>query len=150
MPRIVAIAVLAILIAACGRESAERLAARQSAHRDWCIAEELAVQSNAQISKLDTIGGDSASPVNAVIYPFARAYFDFAKARERQMALLDSALSAGSAQDSARFAQRSAEAGPRTPSNPVEANAAHDYERHFAAAMGNPAHPCNVEPDRGR
>jgi hypothetical protein len=78
--------------------------------------------------------------VNATIYPFAKAYHDYAKARERQLALLDSALAASSEEDSTAFATRATQAAPPGPTSPVEANAAADYQRHFAAALSNPAH----------
>jgi hypothetical protein len=152
MPRnIVLPGALLIVAAACGGESQERAAGRKAAHRDFCIAEELAVQANTQISQLDTMrsGSDPSNPLNS-IYVFARANYDFAKARERQLALMDSAALAGSATDSTDFARRAAEAGPRTPSNPIELHAAEDYQRHFAEALGNPAHPCNQDPDAER
>jgi hypothetical protein len=141
-----------LALPACDRESPERVAARKAAHRDACIAEELAVQANTQISQLDTMraGADAPNPLSSMIYPFARAYYDFAKARERQLSLMDSAAIARTPEDSTRFAQRAAQAAPHAPSSQVEDNAAKDYQRHFADAMGNPAHPCNQEPESER
>jgi hypothetical protein len=141
-------ALLLLLAAACGEASDERDAARRAAHRDWCVAEELAVEANTQISSLDTLrsASDATNPVN-MIYPFARARYDFAKARERQLALLDSAASAGSPQDSAALARRAAAAAPPAPTDAVALNASRDYQRDFARALGNPAHPCNQDPD---
>lgn len=76
--------------------------------------------------------------------PFAQAFYDFAKARERELALTDSAVAAGTAGDSAELAARALQARPRAPTTEVEDNAARDYQRRFAEALGNPSHPCNT------
>src|SRR5687768_10567744 len=95
------VALILPLTAACG-ESEERAAARHAAHRDWCIAEELAVQAGGQIATLDTLSAGGIE-MGDRLYPFARAMYDFAKARERELALMDSAVSAGSARDSSEL-----------------------------------------------
>lgn len=131
------------LLTACDAEDPQRAAARTAARRDRCIAEELAVQAGTQIATMDTLSSGGSAIVNLML-PFARAFYDFAKARERELALMDSALAATSATDSAELAGRAARARPRAPASEVEVNAAQDYQRRFAEALGNPNHPCNT------
>jgi hypothetical protein len=127
---------------ACAGDSA-RETARRAAHRDWCIAEELAVQANAQISTMDTLSAGN-DLIAARLYPFAKAFYDFAKAREMELALLDSAAAAETPDDSTQLAARAAQASPQAPAGDVETNAARDYQRRFAEALGNPSHPCHA------
>ena len=107
------------------------------------MAEELAIQANSKVTSLDTLRASGATGVVEQIYPFARAYFDYARARERQAALVDSAATAEFSEDSARFAGLAATAAPARPSGNVQANAAESYERDRRRLLGNPDHPCN-------
>jgi len=146
MPRTTASAILLLSVAlsACG-EDPQRAAARRDAHRDWCIAEELAVQANARLASMDTLMAAGNLFVERTLYPFTRAQYDFAKARERELALLDSAVAAGTREDSTGFARRAAEARPAAPTNEIQQRAAAQYTSDFALALGNPAHPCNLQ-----
>jgi hypothetical protein len=79
------------------------------------------------------------------VYPFSKAYFDYAKVRERHAALLDSAAAAESGRTRcASRARRRASPPARKPGS-TEANAAESYERDYAAAISNPDHPCNQQ-----
>jgi nucleotide-binding universal stress UspA family protein len=134
-----------LALAACG-DDAEKTAQRTAAHRAACVAEELAIQANTKVSALDTLRTRTPGGFVDQVYPFSRAYFDYAKLRERHAALLDSAAAAESAQDSVRFTGEAARNAPR-PGEPgsTEANAAESYERDYAAAISNPDHPCNQQ-----
>lgn len=136
---------LAAALAACGDDT-ENAAQRTAARREACVAEELAIQANAKVSALDTLRTRAPSGFVSQVYPFSRAYFDYAKLRERHSALLDSAAAAESEQDSVRFTGEAARIAPR-PGQPgsTEANAAESYERDYAAAISNPDHPCNQQ-----
>ncbi len=134
------------LLAACGGDDVEKAAQRTAAHRAACVAEELAIQANTKLSALDTLRAQTPGGFVNQVYPFSKAYFDYAKIRERHAALLDSAAAAESAQDSARFTGEAGRNAPR-PGQPgsTEANAAESYERDYAAAISNPDHPCNQQ-----
>jgi len=136
---------LAAALAACGDDT-EKSAQRTAAHRAACVAEELAIQANTKISALDTLRTQAPEGFVNQVYPFSRAYFDYAKIRERHAALLDSAAAAESADDSVRFTGDAARNAPR-PGEPgsTAANAAESYERDYAAAISNPDHPCNQQ-----
>jgi len=135
---------LLLALAACGGDSAEKAAQRAAAHRAACVAEELAIQANTKVSALDTLRTQAPGGFVNQVYPFSRAYFDYARVRERHAALLDSAAAAESAQDSVRYTGEAARSAPR-PGQPgsTAANAAESYERDYAAAISNPDHPCN-------
>lgn len=137
----------ALALAACGdREDPAKAARRATAHRAACVAEELAIQANSKVSALDTMRTRMPESFVAQVYPFARAYFDYAKLRERQAAWSDSALAAASGQDSARFAAQAARTAPgRGRPGSIEANAADSYERDYVTAINNPDHPCNQD-----
>jgi len=137
---------LALVLAACGGDDAEKTAQRTAAHRAACVAEELAIQANTKVSSLDTLRTQAPEGFVKQVYPFSKAYFDYAKVRERHAALLDSAAAAESAEDSVRFTGEAARSAPR-PGEPgsTEANAAESYERDYAAAISNPNHPCNQQ-----
>lgn len=146
MHRLPLVLALAAALAACGGDDPARTAQRTAAHRAACVAEELAIQANSKISSLDTMRTRVPGSFVNQVFPFARAYFDYAKVRERQAAWADSAASAGSTQDSARFAGQAARAAPpRGRPGSIEANAVESYERDYAAAMANPDHPCNQQ-----
>jgi nucleotide-binding universal stress UspA family protein len=134
---------LALVLAACGDDT-EKTAQRTAAHRAACVAEELAIQANTKVSALDTLRTQAPEGFVNQVYPFSKAYFDYAKGRERHAALLDSAAAAEAAEDSVRFTGEAARNAPR-PGQPgsTEANAAESYERDYAAAISNPDHPCN-------
>lgn len=135
--------ILALALAACTGDDPAKTAQRTAAHRASCVAEELAIQANSKVTSLDTLRATGATGVVEQIYPFARAYFDYARARERQAALVDSAAAAESSDDSVRFAGLAATAAPARPAGSVQVNAAQSYERDHARLLGNPDHPCN-------
>jgi hypothetical protein len=136
----------ALALAACGGDDTEKAAQRTAAHRAACVAEELAIQANSKISSLDTLRAKSPEGFVNQVYPFSKAYFDYAKLRERRAALLDSAAAAESEQDSVRFTGEAARTAPqRGQPGTTEANAAESYERDYAAAISNPDHPCNQQ-----
>jgi hypothetical protein len=137
---------VALALAACGGDDTEKAAQRTAAHRAACVAEELAIQANSKVSSLDTLRARNPGGFVNQVYPFSKAYFDYAKVRERHAALLDSAAAAESEQDSARFTGEAARNAP-APGQPgsTEANAAESYERDYAAAISNPDHPCNQQ-----
>jgi len=134
-----------LALAACGdREDPAKAAQRSAARRSLCVAEELAIQANSKISSLDTLRTRMPESIVAQVYPFARAYYDYAKIRERQAVWTDSAALATSPEDSTRFAARAASSSPgRGRPGSIEANAASSYDRDFVRAMNNPDHPCN-------
>lgn len=137
-------ALLALALAACGGDDPERAARRTTARRAACVAVDLAVRANTNLSALDTLRQGPAPGLVEALYPYQKAYFDYAKLRERQTAWADSAAAASSEEDSTRYAEQVARNTPSrgNPGTP-QANAAGTYERDFAAAMANPDHPCN-------
>ncbi|MBD0320916.1 MAG: hypothetical protein ICV87_11320 [Gemmatimonadetes bacterium] len=135
--------ILVLALAACTGDDPAKTAQRTAAHRAACVAEELAIQANSKVTSLDTLRANAPAAVVERIYPFARAYFDYARARERQTALVDSAAAAESSDDSVRFAGLAATAAPGRPSGTIQVNAAESYERDHARLLGNPDHPCN-------
>jgi hypothetical protein len=138
----------ALALAACGGEDPERAARRATAQRAACAAVELAVRANTNLAALDTLRAGPAPGLVETLYPYQKAYFDYAKLRERQAAWSDSAASAGSPEDSARYAGEVARTMPPRPApGTPQANAAATYERDFAAVMSNPDHPCNRSAD---
>lgn len=134
---------LLLALAACTGDDPAKTAQRTAAHRAACVAEELAIQANSKVSSLDTLRANAAGSVVEQIYPFARAYFDYARARDRQTALVDSAAAAESSEDSVRFAGLAATAAPSRPNGNLQVNAAESYERDHARLLSNPDHPCN-------
>ncbi len=137
------LALAALALAACGgADDSARDARRATARRQSCVAVELAVRANTNLSALDTLRAGPAPGLVETLYPYQRAYFDYAKLRERQTAWADSAAS--SEADSARYAGEIARSMPQPPApGTPQANAAATYERDFAAVMSNPDHPCN-------
>jgi hypothetical protein len=134
---------VALALAACGDDAA-KTEQRTAARRASCIAEELAIQANTRVSSLDTLRTRAPGGFVDQIYPFARAYFDYARAREQYTALADSAAAAESEEDSARYAGQAARATPAAPPpGTVQGNAVQSYQRDHAAALANPDHPCN-------
>ena len=139
-----ALSLIAFLaLAACTGDDPAKAAQRANAHRAACVAEELTIQANTKVASLDTLRTNAAGGFVEQIYPFARAYYEYARARERQTALVDSAAAAESGEDSTRFAGLAATAAPPRPSGNVQENAARGYERDHARALANPDHPCN-------
>ncbi|HEX8695561.1 MAG TPA: hypothetical protein VF746_24320 [Longimicrobium sp.] len=141
-------------LAACGRESPEKRAARRDAHRTACIAEELALQAKERLAYMDTAlarsRGTAVEAISAASFRFAFAMKDYADAALKTVAYQDSALAARSREDSVRYAGLATRSRPPAPAaRSVEANAAQRYEEELAAAFGNPAHPCNQEGEEG-
>jgi hypothetical protein len=141
------LALAALTLAACGdREDPAKAAQRTASRRAACVAEELAIQANTKVSSLDTMRTRMPDSFVAQVFPFAQAYFDYAKLRERQAAWTDSAVAATSKADSTRYAGQAARTAPgRGRPGSIEANAAQSYDRDFIMAMNNPDHPCNQE-----
>lgn len=141
---IIAVPLALAALAACQGEDPARAERRAGAARAACVGGELAVQAGNRLAAVDTLAANG-NPLTATLFPFARGYHDYAKLRERQLALLDSAATAGSTEDSTELATRAAAGDPGRgrPGTP-EANAAEAYDRDFASAMGNPSHPCNA------
>ncbi|HEX2189430.1 MAG TPA: hypothetical protein VHG51_11055 [Longimicrobiaceae bacterium] len=142
----------AALLAACERAPAEdpaRREARVAASRNACVAEELAIRARENLASLDTMAamsGGLQGPMRAPL-EYATVAWNFAELRHSALAHMDSAVSAPTPGDSTRYAQRAAQYVVR-PAEPgtVDANAAAEWQRNFAAARSNPAHYCNREP----
>jgi hypothetical protein len=140
-----------LLLAACAPErgNPERQAARRATARDACVAEELLIDAREKLTVMQPLAGaevDPRSPMGAA-RTYARTYHDYAQLRAGSLAYADSALSAKTPADSARFAQFGAKyaVGPAAPGT-VEANVAAEYARNFQAIASNPSHYCNQEP----
>jgi hypothetical protein len=145
-----ALLLLVPTLAACGRESPEKRAARRDARRTACIADELALQAKERLAYRDTAlaraRGTPVEAISAASYRFAFAMKLHADAALKTAAYQDSALAARSREDSARYAGIAERARPLPPEpGSVEANVVQRYEEELAAAFGNPAHPCNQE-----
>jgi hypothetical protein len=140
-----------LLAAGCGgsREPTDsERAARRHARLDACIADALQRRAGANLATLDTLleqtrGADAPALVSAP-HAFARAYASYADLRAHEAAYRDSAYSAGSREDSVRFAGLAASFRVARPSpGSLEANVHQDYARDFAASRRIPDHPCN-------
>lgn len=139
------------LLAACERAPAEppaRREARVAASRNACVAEELAIRARQNLASLDTIAamsGGLQGPMRAP-HEYATVAWSFAELRHSALAYMDSALSAPTPGDSARYARRGEQFVVR-PAEPgtVDANVAAEWQRNFATARTNPAHYCNQE-----
>ncbi|MDB4948124.1 MAG: hypothetical protein JWM27_773 [Gemmatimonadetes bacterium] len=153
MPRhaLAAALLAALLLPACGSvETPEHRAARKEARRDACVATELLIHSHDRARSLGEYASDG--PLAGVLRAsaaFAAAYDQYAQARSAQLAFQDSALTAGSAADSARYASQAALAkDPPAMPGTVQATARERWADDFAASKANPDHPCN-KPDDG-
>jgi hypothetical protein len=141
-----------LLLAACG-EDRGRVAARQLARRNSCVAAELALDAKERLASLDTAAvraqGTPMEQVTNAGRAFAAAYRQWADAVSRGADYADSAAFARSRDDSVRFARMAEQSRPR-PVDPgtVEGNAAGRFNDDFTRAFGNPDHPCNQP--RGR
>lgn len=145
-----ALACSAALLSACGGESPEKRAARRDVHRTLCVAEELSLQAKERLAALDTVLATArGTPMESTVaagYAFAFAMKAHADSALRSAAYMDSAMAAPADEDSARYATLAIRTRPPAASpNTVEENAAVRYAREMAAALGNPAHPCNQE-----
>jgi hypothetical protein len=136
----------AVLLAGCGRvETPEHRAARKDARRDACVATELLIHSHGNARALGEYGQDGPlANVLRASAAFAGAYDEYAQARAAQLAYLDSASASNAEGDSARYAAEAARhASPAPSPGTVEESAQQRYAADFAAAKGNPDHPCN-------
>lgn len=145
---LIPVALAAVALAACDREPPEKAAARQVTARTVCVAEELALQAKERLASLDTVLARArGTPMEATVaagYQFAFALRQHADAAVRSAALLDSAMNAPAAADSARYAGLAVRARPAAAdTGSVEANAATRFRSEMAAALSNPYHPCN-------
>lgn len=138
----------AVLLSACGGESPEKRAARHDVRRTLCVAEELSLQAKERLASLDTVlAGARGTPMESTVaaaYQFAFAMKAHADSAMRSAAYMDSSMTARADEDSARYAALAIRTRPPAArANTVEENAAVRYSREMAAALGNPAHPCN-------
>lgn len=146
-----ALALLPAFAAACGEDQG-RVAARQLARRNSCIAAELALDAKERLAALDTAvataKGTPLEQATLASYTFVSAYRAWADASSRSADYADSATYARSRDDSVHLAQLADQARPRAvPVGSVEGNAAASYNQDFRRAFGNPDHPCNKPPE---
>lgn len=138
-----AVLLVPIVLASCDREPAEspeRIAARQAAARDACVAEELVVRARENATELERFAAGTGP------HTFAVAYREIAELRYASAAYADSAARAESAADSARYAERRKGVTPSAPAaETLEATIAQAYARDAARILANPAHTCNQE-----
>jgi hypothetical protein len=148
--------VLPALLAACGGdpgESPERREARVAAARSSCVAEELTIRARENLANLDTLAAASGGigPGMQAIYQYASVYRDFAENRSSALAYVDSAASARTPGDSARYAGKAAQFGVRRAEpGTLEGNVAEEWQRSFNTARANPAHYCNTSVGNGQ
>lgn len=136
-----------LLLAACGEDKG-RVAARQLARRNACVASELALVAKEKLASLDTAAaGAEGTPLEQVTQAsrsFSAAYRAWADASSRSAELADSAANASSRDDSVKYARMADQARPAAvPQGSMEGNAAASYNADVARAFGNPDHPCN-------
>ena len=151
MSRVLAAALLAALLSACGERglTEEQRQARRNARLDACIAEAISISARSRLATLDTLLAQSQARGNvpAVVsapHKFAQVYATFADLRAHETAYRDSAYHAASKEDSTRFESMAASFRVNRPSpESLEENVIRDYARDFAAARGNPDHGCN-------
>ncbi|MDP9349073.1 MAG: hypothetical protein M3P24_08030 [Gemmatimonadota bacterium] len=132
---------LPLFLAACGaeREDPERREARLAAARAACIGEELLIGAREKLEVMEALAASGGGP-----YVYAKAYHDFAQLRAGELAYADSALSADTPADSARYAERAARFASSAPTpGTVERNVAEEYARSFQVVATTPAHYCN-------
>ncbi|HEX7239839.1 MAG TPA: hypothetical protein VF263_06210 [Longimicrobiaceae bacterium] len=148
------LALFPALLAGCARdkeEDAERRELRTAAARNACVAEELLIRARENLATMAPSGqGGAAGSALRAAYEYAQVYGSHAQLRMGMMANMDSALSARTAADSARYMKR-AEGFDLRPPEPgtLDANVANAYARDFAQARANPGHYCNQEPLAG-
>lgn len=143
---------LPLALAACGRdagEDPERREMRVAAARNACVAEELAIRARENLASLDTLAAASGGvqgPMQAA-YTYAQVYRNLAELRHSSMAYMDSAASARTPADSARYVRRAEQFSVRAAEpGTVDANVADAWQRGFAEARRNPEHYCNQPP----
>lgn len=151
MHRTVPVALVAVVLAACGRGelTEDQLQARRDARRDACVAEALQVHAQSRLATLDTLlrqsqaRGSVPSLVSAP-HTFAQVYATFADLRAHETAYLDSAFSATSKEDSTAYDQKAASFRVNRPSpGSLEENVWRDYARDYAMSRTDPEHACN-------
>ena len=159
MHRTVPAALLAVLLAACGRgEPTEgQRQARREARRDACVAEALQVRAQNRLATLDTLLRQSQArgSVPALVsapHTFARVYATYADLRAHETAYVDSAYSATSKEDSTAFETKAASFRVNRPSpGSLEENVWRDYARDYTLSRSNPDHGCNrLVAEKGR
>lgn len=139
---------LAAAVTACGGRDAgpSRSDAEKATARNACIAQEVLNKARGDVESLDQMlpGGEAGLPSAA--HAFARAFRDYAELRFRVYAYQDSAQTADTPADSARYAGRAAVIAPR-PAAPetVESNVAREYSRGFQTIRSSREHFCNDE-----
>lgn len=137
---------LPLLLAACGeREDPARQESRQVAAKAACISEELLIDAREKLTVMAPLAASRGGP-----YVYAQAYHDYAQLRAGELAYADSALSARTPADSARYAQLGARYASTPPAaGTVEGNVAEEYARNFQAIAANPAHYCSQPAPEG-
>ena len=151
MHRTVPAALLAVTLAACGREALTegQLQARREARRDACVAEALQYRAQTRLAALDTLlrqsqaRGTVPSIVSAP-HTFAQVYATFADLRAHETAYVDSAYTATSKEDSTAYERKAASFRVNRPSpGSLEENVWRDYARDYAMSRADPEHGCN-------
>jgi hypothetical protein len=138
-----------LALSACGKkDDSGKAEAQRLARRNSCVAAELALSAKERLASLDTMAANSqGTPLESAANAsraFAAAYKAWADSASMAADLADSAAAAGSADDSTRYAQLSAQARPHpATAGTAQANAAAQYNDDVTRALGNPDHPCN-------
>jgi len=131
----------------------EVAASRGEAARRACIANQLSMDSDDELSTLQQSTGEVGGSVEARLpqsaataaLTFARAYNQHASLRTAAYAQVDSALNhSPTPADSARHASSAARFELMAPEpGSVEENVIRNYEQRFAAIYSDARHPCN-------
>ena len=148
---------LFLLSASCGEPEAEVpaevRAARNTAARYSCAAQELAAEAAEDARILaSTFGGGAAPNVGNAALSFARAFEQHALLRAAAYAQTDSALNhASTSRDSSRHEAAAARFEIRVPApGSIEANVIRSYEQKLTAIVGDPDHPCSWKHELGK
>lgn len=155
-----ALVALALLLAACGGDeiTEDQRAERMEARRNACLTEALQNRAHTQLAQLDTMlrqqeagmGGQLPAVVRAP-HTFAQVYAAYADVKAHEAAYVDSAVHAGSKQDSLAYIQSARKFQVSPPSEgSVEDNAARSYTNDFTVSRQYEDHPCNKLVETGQ
>ena len=147
-----------LCVGGCGDQerevTPEQRAERESAFREACAAQALAVSADESLATIQStlLTLDPGDPTMSVSRAATEAAMEYSVAYQNHAALrlgafahLDSAVNtASTTADSARYIER---AGSFTIRNPdagtLEANVSNAYQAAFIEVLGDPNHPCN-------